>query len=187
MSWKTKPSATTKIPTRAAPYLDEKMRGGYERDLLPRYATRQSALLPILHDIQHRERHIPMQAMVEIASFLKITPAEVLDTMSFYEEFSREPRGRCIISVCQSIACEACGHSAIVDEVKSLLGIDDHETTSCGSFTLLPLECLGSCDSAPVALFGETLHENLTVEKVRELVAKARQSSCSGSCEGGAH
>lgn len=194
MSWTTKPSATATIPTRAAPYLDEATKARYERDILVKYPERKAALLPILHDIQDTHRFIPAQAMVEIASFLKITPAEVLDTASFYEAFSREPRGKCVVSICQSIACEACGQRELAEEAKALLGIEEHETTPCGTFTLLPLECLGSCDTAPVALFGETLHENLTVAKLRELVAKARASGgcacasagngCGGACGG---
>ncbi|MDA0802853.1 MAG: NAD(P)H-dependent oxidoreductase subunit E [Planctomycetota bacterium] len=188
MSWKTKPSATAQIPTRAEPYLDASTKARYERDILPKYPNLKAALLPILQDIQHRCCHIPAQAMVEIASFLKITPAEVMDTVSFYEEFSREPRGKVIISVCQSFVCEACDSQPIVDEVKLLLGIDEHETTPCGTFMLLPLECLGSCDTAPVALFGETLHENLTVERVRALVDEAKtraRASGDGRCCGG--
>ncbi len=180
MSWKTKPSATTQFPTRAEPYLDNATRTRYEREFLPKYPYPTGALLPILHDLQDRYHHIPTQAMVEVASFLKMTPAEVMDTVSFYEEFSREPRGKMVISVCQSFVCEACQGKPIADELKELLGIEEHETTPCGTFTLLPLECLGSCDTAPVALFGETLHENLTVDRVRALVKEAKERAAAG-------
>ncbi len=190
MSWKTKPSATAAIPTRAEPYLDDATKARYERDILPKYPFREGAMLPILHDLQDRYRHIPTQAMVELAAFLKVTPAEVMDTVSFYEEFSREPRGKVVISVCQSFVCEACDSRPIAQELKALLGIDEHETTPCGTFTLLPLECLGSCDTAPVALFGETLHENLTVDRVRALVDEAKAKAGAGAggngcCGGG--
>ncbi|MFO0828851.1 MAG: NAD(P)H-dependent oxidoreductase subunit E [Phycisphaerales bacterium] len=175
MAWITKPSATQKIPTRSEPYLTDAMKERYERELIPRYATRHGALMPILHDIQHAHRMIPYQAMLEIASFLKITPAEVLDTVSFYEEYTTEPVGRCVIGICQSIACEVCGHKKLVDHVRTKLGIEPHETTDDGAFTLLALECLGSCDTAPVALMNETLHERLTVESLDALIEEARR------------
>lgn len=177
MAWITKPSATQQIPTRSEPYLTAAMKERWERELLPRYATRQGALMPILHEIQHEHRFIPYQAMLEIASFLAITPAEVLDTVTFYEEYSTEPRGRCVIGICQSIACEVCGHKALLDHVRGKLGIEPHETTDDGAFTLLALECLGSCDTAPVALFNETLHEGLTIESIDELIAKAQREN----------
>lgn len=183
MAWLTKPSATQRIPTRAQPYLTDAMKERYERELLPRYATRQGALMPILHDIQHEHRHIPYQAMIEIAAFLRITPAEVLDTVSFYDEFSTGRRGACVIGICQSIACEVCGHKELVDHVRDKLGIEPHETTDDGQFTLLTLECLGSCDTAPVALVNETLHENLTTETLDRLIEEARRDGSAGHGE----
>jgi NADH-quinone oxidoreductase subunit E len=180
MAWTTKPSATQKIPTRAEPYITAAMRERWERDLIPRYATRQGALMPILHEIQHEHRCIPYQAMIEIAKFLAITPAEVLDTVTFYEEYTTEKLGQCVIGICQSIACEVCDHKKLLDHVRTKLGIEPHETTDDGKFTLLTLECLGSCDTAPVALFNETLHENLTVAKVDELIEDARRGGGQG-------
>ncbi len=173
MSWKTKPSATTKIPQRAEPYCTKQMLERWERVLLPRYATRHGALMPILHDVQHAYRHIPYQAMVEIATFLGLKPSQVLDTVSFYEEYTTEPVGKCVIGICHTFACEVCGHQPILDRVRERLGIEPHETTEDGRFTLLTMECLGSCDTAPVALFNDVLHEQLTVEKVDRLIDEA--------------
>jgi NADH:ubiquinone oxidoreductase subunit E len=187
MSWQTKPSATTKIPTRAEPYCTAAMKDRWTKDILPRYATSQGALLPILHEIQHEYRHIPYQAMVEIASFLSIKPADVMDTVTFYEEFHTEPVGKCVIGICQSIACEVCGHQKLVDHVRTRLGIEPHETTDDGKFTLLTLECLGSCDTAPVALFNEKLHEGLTIESIDKLIDEASNGAAKGGNGGGHH
>ncbi len=173
MSWNTKPSATTTIPRRAEPYCTDAMKSRWTRELLPRYATKQGALLPILHDVQHEYRHIALQAMVEVAAFLSIKPADVMDTVTFYEEFTTEKMGACVIGICQSIACEVCGHKKLQDHVSARLGIKPHETTADGTFTLLALECLGSCDTAPVALFNETLHENLTIASIDALIDHA--------------
>lgn len=172
MAWKVKPSATTQIPRRKEPYLTAAMTQKYHAEILPRYQTTQGALMPILHDVQHHYGYIPYQAMIEIASFLKITPADVLDTVSFYEEFHTEPVGKHVIGVCQSIACEfcGCGHKEILDHLRNKLDIEPHETTDDGKFTLLAMECLGACDLAPVALIDGTLHENLTVNKVDKII-----------------
>ena len=75
--------------------------------------------MPILHDMQEEHRCIPHQAMIEIAKFLEITPGDVLDTVSFYEEFTVEPTGKYVIAVCQSIACEVCGHQAVLDHLRN--------------------------------------------------------------------
>lgn len=166
MAWIVKPSATMGIPMRAEPYVTPALKDRWERDLMPRYETRQGALLPILHEIQHHHRCIPHQAMVEIAEFLGLEPSEVLDTASFYEEFSVEPRGRYVVGVCQSIACEVCGHQAILDHLRAKLGIEPHETTDDGRFTLLAMECLGACEGAPCALVNEDRHDNLTIADI---------------------
>ena len=170
MSWKTKPSGTMKVPTRSEPYCTAQMIARWQSTTLPKYATTHGALMPILHDVQHTYRHVPYQAMIEIANFLKIAPSDVLDTVSFYEEYTLEPMGKCIIGVCHTFACEICGHQAILDRVRQRLGIEPHETTEDGAFTLLTMECLGSCDTAPVALFNDVLHEKLTVAKVDQLI-----------------
>ncbi len=170
MAWTVKPSATTSITRRAEPYLTDRMKAHFTAEILPRYENHRAALLPILSDLQHRYRCIPHQAMVEVAQFLKISPADVLDTVSFYEGYTTEPTGTCVIALCQSIACEICGHEALLDHLRRTLGIEPHETTEDGRFTLLTLECLGSCDTAPVALVGDTLHENLTIEKVDQIL-----------------
>ena len=170
MAWTVKPSSTTQIERRSEPYLTDAMKTRFSAEVLPRYETKQGALLPILNELQHTHRCIPYQAMVEVAQFLELTPADVLDTASFYEEYTTEPTGEHVIAVCQSIACEVCGHQVLVDHLRRKLGVEPHETTDDGRFTLLTLECLGSCDTAPVALVDDTLHENLTIEKLDQIV-----------------
>jgi len=170
MPWNVKPSATTRIQQPPKPYLTKEMRDRYAAEILPRYEKKQGALMPILNDVQHRYRCVPPAAMVEIAQFLEITPADVLDTASFYEEYTTEPTGEFVIAICQSLACELCEHGVILDHLRRKLDVEPHETTDDGRFTLLTLECLGSCDTAPVALVNETLYENLTIEKIDKII-----------------
>jgi NADH-quinone oxidoreductase subunit E len=115
---------------------------------------------------------IPAQAMMEIAAFLSIAPSDVIDTASFYEEYWLKPKGEHLIQVCRSIACEICGHEKITQAIKDKLNIDVGETTDDGKFTLIELECLGSCGTAPAMLVDETLYENVTAAEVGGILEK---------------
>jgi len=170
MAWIVKPSATMTIERRPETYLTPALKQRFTESILPRYETKLGALMPILHEVQHHYGCIPHQAQEEVAAFLGLAPADVLDTVSFYEEFHVEPQGKYIIGVCQSIACEVCDCQKIIDHVRDKLGIEPHETTEDGRFTLLAMECLGSCDTAPVALVNEQLHENLSIEKLDRVI-----------------
>jgi len=175
MAWMTKPSGTMKIERRDEPYLTSKMKDEATKTYLPRYETKAGALLPTLHMVQHAYGWIPQQAMMEIAEFLGLAPAHVIDTASFYEEYWLKPKGEHLIAVCRSIACEFCDHKAVTDACRKKLGIEVGETTDDGKFTLIEIECLGSCGSAPVALVDETLHENLTPAKIESAIDGARK------------
>lgn len=170
MAWITKQSATTKIERRAEPYLTPAMRDDLAKRILPRYETTLGALLPVLHEIQHAYGWIPPQAMEEVAEFLKLKPADVLDTASFYEEYWLKPKGRHLVQVCRSIACEFCGQPALTQAIKDKLGVDVGETTDDGRFTLIELECLGACGGAPAMLIDETLHEHVDPKRVGEML-----------------
>jgi NADH-quinone oxidoreductase E subunit len=172
MAWITKNSGTAKIERRNEPYLTAGMKQTLSEKYLPRYATKQAALLPALHLVQHEYGWIPPQAMLEVAEFLGLKPADVIDTASFYEEYWLKPKGKHLVQVCRSIACEFCGQKEITQACKDTLGIDVGETTDDGNFTLIELECLGSCGTAPAALIDETLHENLTPEATKKLLAE---------------
>lgn len=173
MAWIAKQSGTMAVERRAAPYLTESMRSELTERYLPRFEKKQGALLPALHMIQHHYTWIPAQAMEEIGEFLGLAPAEVIDCASFYEEFHLKPRGEHMIAVCRSIACEFCDHKAITDVCRERLGIEVGETTPDGKFSLVELECLGSCGTAPVALIDEDLHERLTPETIGKAIDEA--------------
>ncbi len=170
MAWTVKPSATMTIPTRDEPYLTEEMRARFEKDLLPRYEEKRGALMPILHEMQDVYRHVPYQAMIEIAMLLDIKPSDVADTVSFYEAYTTEPVGKYVVGICQSVACEVNGHMTILDHVRQKLGVEPHHTTEDGKFTLLAMECLGACDGAPCTLINDDRYENLTIEKIDEIL-----------------
>lgn len=170
MPWITKNSGTMDVPRQDKPYLTEELKAKLEADVLPRYPTKQAATLPALHAVQHEVGWLPYQAIEEIAAFLELTPAEVLDTATFYEEFFLKPKGKHLIWVCQSLSCELLGNKELVSACRNKLGIEPGQTTDDGRFTLMDVECLGSCGTAPCALLNETLHEDLTVEGLEKAI-----------------
>lgn len=177
MAWITKNSAGDTVQRRDEPYLTQEMADTLAKEFLPRFKTRTAALLPALHMIQHAYGWVPRQAMLEIAEALEIPPADVFDTASFYEEYWLHPKGTTLISVCRSIACEFCGSRAVTEAACAKLGIEVGETTEDGAFTIIELECLGSCGSAPAVLINEDLHENLTPDTLTELIDQVKNNT----------
>lgn len=158
------------VVEKGAPYLTDDMKIDIAQKYFPRYPTKRACLLPTLHRIQHAYNWIPTAAMEEIAAFLEITPAEVMDTATFYEEYWLRPKGKYLVQVCRSLSCELCASKQLTERCEKKLGIDIGETSADGRFTLVELECLGACGTAPVALINEVLHENLTPERLEQLL-----------------
>src|SRR5687767_9738086 len=172
MAWITENRRTAAVERRAEPYLTDDMKIDIANKYFPRYPTKRAVLLPALHAIQHTYNWIPPQAMEELAAFLELAPAEVMDTATFYEEYWLRPKGKFLVQVCRSLACELCGSGAITERMRSTLGVEVGETSDDGRFTLVELECLGACGTAPVALVNDVLHENLTPQGLDALIAK---------------
>src|SRR3954468_8638279 len=138
-------------PTRTEPYITAKIRDEIVNKYFPRYPRKQAALLPLFHLIMHEYGFIAPQAIDEGAALLEITPAEVQDAASFYEEFRFEPSGKYVVNVCRSISCELCGSEQIFKRIKEVFGVENFETTDDNMFTLFEVECIGLCEKAPAA------------------------------------
>ena len=135
--------------------------------LFPRYPTKQAVTLPALHVVNKHLRHVPLQAVVEIAQLLELAPAQVQDTLTFYGFFKQEkPHGNTRAWVCRSISCALRGADELLEHMCDRLEIQPGETTADGKLTLEYAECLGACDFAPCMLAGEKLHKDLDRDKV---------------------
>jgi NADH-quinone oxidoreductase subunit E len=148
------------------PLLTEEVKSHLREKYFPRYPTKRAVLLPALHLIQHQYGWIATRALSEVADFLEMSPAEVLDTATFYEEYWLKPKGKYLLQVCRSLSCELCGSKQITDRIRQKLGIEVGETSADGKYTLVELECLGACGTAPVALVNDVLYEDLKSEDV---------------------
>jgi NADH-quinone oxidoreductase subunit E len=141
------------------------------KELFARYPTRQAITLPALHLINDKLGYVPREAVVELAEMLELAPAQVQDTLSFYGFFKQDkPMGATHIWFCRSISCAACGGDELLNYLSEKLGIKPGETTSDGRITLEFSECLGECDHAPAIMVNDTIHENITKEKIDELL-----------------
>ncbi len=140
-----------------------------------RYPTKQALTLPALHIVHDELRHVPLDAVVEIAQLLELAPAEVQDTLTFYQFFYQDkPHGKVRAFVCRSISCALRGGEQVLDHLCGKAGIKPGETTPDGSLTVEPAECLGACDFAPCMLAGDDLHKDLTPEKADQFLDTVR-------------
>jgi NADH-quinone oxidoreductase subunit E len=139
-------------------------------EILQRYPTRRAALLPVLWLCQKRFGWISPGVIEAVAARLGESPAFVEGVVSFYTMFHRKPPARYVLQVCVTLSCELCGARTLADHIKKKLGIDFGEKTPDGTFQLLPVECLGACGGAPVLQVNEDYYENMTPEKVDQLL-----------------
>ena len=149
----------------------------YVQSIIKRYpeGKQKSALIPILHVAQAEfDGWLSVPTMDYVASILGILPIEVYEVASFYSMFNLEPVGKYLIEVCQTSSCWLNGAEDIVRFIEKKLNIKNGETTEDGMFTIKTVECLGSCGTAPMLQLGETYHENLTLEKVTDIIEKCK-------------
>lgn len=145
--------------------------------LAKRYPTGRAALVPALWEVQRAEGMVSSADIADIAGLLAITAAEVREVASFYTMFALTPRGRHHIQVCSGVCCRLRGADDILAHMQGVLGIAVGETTPDGLFTLSTVECLGSCGTAPMMQIDDDYYEDLTIEKVTEIVKKLQDLS----------
>jgi formate dehydrogenase subunit gamma len=138
------------------------------------HASRPGPLLPILHTIQERLGHVPVEAVASLAQALNLSRAEVHGVISFYHDFRDHPPGRHLLKICRAESCQALGADALVAHAKKKLGIGFHETTGDGAITLEPVYCLGNCALSPAVLVGEDIRGRVTAETFDALVDELR-------------
>ena len=145
--------------------------------ILARYpqAHRRSAVMPLLYLAQSVEGSVTRDALREIGTLLGITTAEVEAVASFYTMFRLRPTGTHVISVCTNLACKLRGAEAVFEAAHEASGVaHGAELSDDGLFTLHEEECLGVCDLAPAVQINFCNHDDVTPERMREMVAGLR-------------
>ena len=139
-------------------------------DIISKHETQQSALIPVLREVQNNLGWLSPESMEEVAEMLDLPPSGVQNVATFYTMFFTEPAGKHIVWVCRTLSCALKGAEHIEHHLCDKLGLKTGETTEDGSITLMEAECLASCGTAPAMLVDDTLHENLTREKVDNII-----------------
>lgn len=143
-------------------------------ELKKRYPTTQAAVLPVLWLAQEQYGHISEETMKEVANLLELPFAHVLGVVTFYTMFHARPLGKRHIEVCTNVSCMLRGSGKILEHLRRRLGIGVGETSDDGKWTISEVECMGSCGTAPMFAVGEEYYENLTTEKVDEILEQLK-------------
>ena len=139
-------------------------------EILSRYPTKMAACIPALHLCQEQNGWINEDAITWVAHRLDLSPAHVKGVGTFYTLYNQHPVGKHQLWVCRTLPCALRGSDGILEHCKKRLGIKEGETTTDGLFTLRTAECLASCGTAPMMQIDKDYHEDLTVERVDQIL-----------------
>ncbi len=140
------------------------------RATVAKYPVARSALLPVLRIAQEEEGYITPEGLRAASEVVGIKEDEVEMVASFYAMFFQKPVGKNVIKVCTSISCYLRGCDRLIKQLEDGLGVKRGETTPDGAFTLLGVECLASCGTAPVLQVNDEFEENVTPQRAAELM-----------------
>lgn len=139
-------------------------------EMIGHYPTRRSVLVPTLLYAQDEVGYLSDEVVREIAGRLDLTELDVRNVISYYSMLTTKPRGKYNVQVCTNIACMLCGGEELFAHCRKRLGIGHKQTTPDGLFTLEEVECIGACSWAPAMQVNYEFHENLTIEKLNEVL-----------------
>lgn len=139
-------------------------------EIKSRYPTTQAALMSVLHLYQDKYHFVSLEGMHYISSLLNVSVENILGVISFYEMYHDHSIGKYNLQVCTNVSCMLRNSDLVLDVIKQKLGVGPGETTSDRKFTVHEVECLGSCGTAPVMSVNKEYYENLTSEKISELI-----------------
>jgi len=134
--------------------------------------VKKAAVIEALKIVQEQRRWVSDENVEDIAALLGMSADEVDSVATFYNLIFRQPVGRHVILVCDSISCWVMGYENIREELMALLGIRYGQTTPDGRFTLLPNACLGTCDHAPALMIDQDLYRDLDKAMISQILDK---------------
>jgi len=138
------------------------------------YPTPGAACIDALKIVQNHRGWVSDEAISDIAAELGLSEDDVDGVATFYTRIYRKPVGRNIILICEGISCMVMGYKSVYEYISDKLKVKFGETTEDNCFTLLPVSCLGDCDHAPVMMINNDHYNDLTFEKIDEILLKYR-------------
>jgi NADH-quinone oxidoreductase subunit E len=141
------------------------------------YPYKRAACIEALKVVQRHRGWVSDESIDDIAALLGMTPAELDNVATFYNLIFRKPVGKHVILLCDSVSCWIMGYEKMRQHLSERLGINFGETTPDGEFTLLPIVCLGDCDHAPVMMVDSDTHNNLSADKIDQILERYRNNA----------
>jgi formate dehydrogenase subunit gamma len=146
------------------------------RHIVAQHRERPGPLLEVLHAIQASFGYVPAGVVPVVAEELNLSRAEVHGVVTFYHFFRSTPPGAHTVSLCQAESCQSMGAEALAEHAQKRLGIEFHQTTADGRFSLEPIYCLGNCACSPAAMIDGRLYGRVTPETFDALIAEGSRS-----------
>lgn len=141
-------------------------------EVIAKHKGQQGATIPVLHEAQDIYGYLPIEVQEMISEGLGVPLAEIYGIVTFYTQFSLNPKGRYQIGVCLGTACYVKGSGDILEKIKSILEIDVGECSADGKFSLDATRCVGACGLAPVVTINDDVYGRLTVDEVAGILQK---------------
>jgi len=137
---------------------------------------RPGNLIMLLHRIQEEFGFIPREAAERLARMIDLPLAKIYGVVTFYHFFKTTKPGKNRVAICLGTACYLKGAQGLIDEARSILGLEGDEVTDDGLFSIDPVRCLGCCGLAPVLMVGNDVHAKVTKDAMVDIIAKYRAS-----------
>ncbi|MCL4537877.1 MAG: NADH-quinone oxidoreductase subunit NuoE [Nitrospirae bacterium] len=135
-----------------------------------KYHDAQSSLLPALYVVQREYGWLSPDAVAAVGDVLNVPRTTVKGVATFYSMFRHKPMGRHLIQLCTNVACMIMGAERLVDILKTRYGLEPNSTTDDGRFSLVVMECIGACATAPAMLVDTDFYDNLTEERIADIL-----------------
>lgn len=149
----------------------------YEKllSIIDKYRKLDGALIPILHEAQEYYGYLPLDVQEVISKEINVPLADIYGVVTFYSQFSTEPKGKYVFSLCMGTACYVKGADKILEKLKKNLNISEGETTEDGLFTLAATRCIGACGLAPVMTVNSDVHGRLAPEDIEGIINQYKE------------
>lgn len=144
-------------------------------ELQNQYPVKRSALIPALHLAQTEKGYLPLDIQAEVAELFGIDPNEVNAIVTFYDMFFDKPVGKHVIHVCKNVSCMLRGADGVITQLCQKLQTSPRSVSPDGEFTVIPSECLGACDLAPMMIVDEKVVGPVKAEDLDNIIAEAKK------------
>jgi NADH-quinone oxidoreductase subunit E len=141
-------------------------------EVIESHKDMQGPLMPILHEAQHIFGAIPLEVQKTISEKMNVPLAEIYGVVTFYSQFTLEPKGEYLISICLGTACYVRGAQQLIDKVVELTGVGVGKTSLDGKYSLEATRCIGACGLAPVLTVNEDVYGRLVVADIPGIIQK---------------